>query len=46
MNAVFYPAVFHPEEMGYSVTVPDIEGCFTQGDTMMRLCGWHRMPSA
>lgn len=34
MNAVFYPAVFHPEETGYSVTVPDIEGCFTQGDTM------------
>ena len=34
MNAVFYPAVFHPEATGYSVTVPDIEGCFTQGDTM------------
>ena len=27
MNAVFYPAVFHPEATGYSVTVPDIEGC-------------------
>lgn len=34
MRYVFYPAVFHPEEVGYSVTVPDIEGCFTQGDTM------------
>lgn len=34
MNAIFYPAVFHPEEIGYSVTIPDIEGCFTQGDTM------------
>lgn len=34
MNTVFYPAVFHPEETGYSVTIPDIEGCFTQGDTM------------
>ena len=33
-NYTFYPAVFHPEETGYSVTVPDIEGCFTQGDTM------------
>lgn len=43
MNAVFYPAVFHPEATGYSVTVPDIEGCFTR---WMRLCGWHRMPSA
>ena len=27
-------AVFHPEETGYSVTIPDIEGCFTQGETM------------
>lgn len=34
MNAVFYPAIFHPEELGYSVTIPDIDGCFTQGDTM------------
>ena len=34
MNSIFYPAVFHPEETGYSVTIPDIEGCFTQGDTM------------
>ena len=34
MTAVFYPAVFHPEETGYSVTIPDIEGCFTQEETM------------
>lgn len=34
MNKVFYPAVFHPEEQGYSVTIPDIDGCFTQGDTL------------
>lgn len=34
MNAIFYPAIFHPEELGYSVTIPDIEGCFTQGETM------------
>lgn len=34
MTAVFYPAVFHPEETGYSVAIPDIEGCFTQGETM------------
>ena len=34
MNAIFYPAIFHPEESGYSVEIPDIEGCFTQGDTM------------
>ena len=34
MNAIFYPAIFHPEEVGYSVIIPDIEGCFTQGETM------------
>ena len=34
MRFVFYPVIFHPEEAGYSVTVPDIEGCFTQGDDM------------
>ena len=29
-----YPAIFHPEEEGgYSVFFPDLEGCFTQGDT-------------
>jgi predicted RNase H-like HicB family nuclease len=29
-----YPAIFHSEpEGGYSVSFPDIEGCFTQGDT-------------
>ena len=34
MNPIFYPAVFHPEKTGYSVSVPDIEGCFTQGETV------------
>ena len=34
MKNIFYPVVFHPEETGYSVSVPDLEGCFTQGDTM------------
>ena len=34
MNTIFYPAIFHPEETGYSVSVPDIEGCFTQGENM------------
>ena len=34
MNTIFYPAIFHPEETGYSVSVPDIEGCFTQGEDM------------
>lgn len=30
----YYPAVFHPEDVGYSVSVPDMDGCFTQGDTI------------
>lgn len=34
MRFIFYPAVFHAEETGYSVSVPDVEGCFTQGDDM------------
>lgn len=34
MNKIYYPAVFHPEEAGYSVSVPDIDGCFSEGDTL------------
>ena len=34
MRKIFYPVVFHPEEVGYTVSVPDLDGCFTQGDTM------------
>lgn len=34
MNKIFYPAIFHPEETGYSVSVPDIDGCFSEGDTL------------
>lgn len=34
MNKIFYPAVFHPEDVGFSVRVPDIDGCFSEGDTM------------
>lgn len=34
MNSIFYyPAVFQKEEVGYSVWVPDIQGCISQGDT-------------
>lgn len=29
-----YPACFYPEEQGYSVIVPDLVGCCTQGDTL------------
>lgn len=35
MAKIFYPAVFHPEEVGgYSVTFPDLLGCVTEGDTL------------
>ena len=33
-NIYFYPAIFQIEEKGYSVFVPDIPECMTQGDTM------------
>lgn len=29
-----YPAVFHLEEDGYSVSFPDLDGCFTCGDNL------------
>ena len=34
MEKVFYPVVFHPEDVGFSTFVPDLDGCFSQGDTM------------
>lgn len=30
----FYPAIFEPEDVGYSVLFPDLPGCGTQGDTL------------
>ena len=31
----YYPAIFETaQEGGYTVTVPDIDGCFTEGDTL------------
>ena len=30
---IFYPAVFQKENTGYSVWVPDIQGCVSQGDS-------------
>ena len=29
-----FPAVFTPEDAGYSVCFPDIESCFTSGETL------------
>lgn len=31
-DIVMYTAILHPEDVGYSVKVPDIDGGFTQGD--------------
>lgn len=29
-----YPAIFLKEDVGFSVSFPDLDGCFTQGDTL------------
>lgn len=34
MFKLFYPAIFHPEDVGYSVTVPDLDGCVSEGDSL------------
>ena len=34
MKKYFYPVIFEPEEVGVYVYVPDIPGCFTQGDSL------------
>ena len=35
MNKMIFPAVFHQEEVGgYSVSFPDLPGCFSEGDTL------------
>lgn len=34
MPKIYYPVIFHPEEVGYSASVPDLAGCFTQGDSL------------
>lgn len=31
---LIYPAIFKQEDIGYSVVVPDLIGCCTQGDTL------------
>ena len=29
-----YPAIFTPEEKGFSIVFPDLEGCYTCGDSL------------
>lgn len=34
-----FPAVFHAEpEGGYSIFFPDVEGCYSQGETIQECC--------
>ncbi len=34
-----FPAIFHAEpEGGYSISFPDIEGCYSQGETVQDCC--------
>src|SRR5665647_1882987 len=30
-----YPAIFSPENNSYNVTIPDLSGCFTCGNTII-----------
>lgn len=32
-STFYYPAIFQKEDEGYSVWVPDIKGCVSQGET-------------
>lgn len=34
MKKHYFVSIFHPEDEGYWVEFPDLEGCFTQGDTL------------
>ncbi len=34
MAKYYFPIILHKEDKGYSVFVPDLEGCNTQGDTL------------
>lgn len=34
MNKYYYPAVFQKEDEGFSVWMPDVPGCISQGDTL------------
>lgn len=34
MSKISYPAVFHEDDKSYFVEFPDLEGCFSSGDTI------------
>ena len=35
MAKYVYPAIFTEEEVGYSVNFPDVENCYTSGDSLI-----------
>lgn len=34
MKTHIYPAIFHAEDVGYSITFPDLLGCISEGDSL------------
>ena len=34
MKTTLYPAIFHTEDTGYSVYIPDVQGCVSEGNTL------------
>lgn len=34
MAKYYFPAIFTPEDEGYSITFPDLESCYTQGNDL------------
>ena len=34
LDKYVFPAVFHPEDIGFSIHFPDLPGCITEGDTL------------
>jgi predicted RNase H-like HicB family nuclease/DNA-binding XRE family transcriptional regulator len=36
----YYPAIFFPDEKSFGVIVPDLDGCFSQGDDLTQAMNW------
>lgn len=40
MAKYYYPAIFFPDGDGFGVIVPDLDGCFSQGDDLNKAMFW------
>ena len=40
MAKYYYPAIFFPDSAGFGVVVPDLDGCFSQGDNLNAAMFW------